>query len=90
MATLPSELTLHVLMRTSLEQARGWVLPGVGVLSEVEGGVTLTGFVQHMDWMARCLAGLHWPIGIVEPPELKTAIKRHAAALVAAAEAHGL
>jgi hypothetical protein len=34
--------------------------------------------------MARYLAGLHWPIMIREPAKLKDALRRHAAALVAA------
>jgi predicted DNA-binding transcriptional regulator YafY len=84
-ATLPSELVLDVLVQTSLENARAWILPGVGTLDAVEGGVALRGYVQDVDWMARYLAGLHWPIVIREPAELKVALKRHAAALVAAA-----
>ena len=84
-ATLPSELVLHVVIRTNMETARQWVLPGVGVLEDVEGGVALTGYVQDVDWMAKYLAGLHWPLTILEPPELKDAMRRHAAALVQAA-----
>ena len=83
---MPSELVLDVLVKTSLESARQWILPGVGTLEEVEGGVALRGFVQDVEWMARYLSGLHWPIVIREPAELKAALKRHAAALVAAAE----
>ncbi len=84
-ATLPSELVLDVLVKTSLENARQWILPGVGTLEAVEDGVALRGYVQDVDWMARYLSGLHWPIVIREPAELKVALKRHAAALVAAA-----
>jgi predicted DNA-binding transcriptional regulator YafY len=86
-ATLPSDLVLDVLVETSLETARQWILAGVGTLEEVEGGVALRGYVQDVDWMARYLAGLHWPFTVIEPPELKVALKRHATALVQAAGA---
>jgi predicted DNA-binding transcriptional regulator YafY len=86
-AMLPSELTLDVRIHTSLEQARRWVLPGVGVLESTEQDdvVALRGYVQDVHWMARYLAGLHWPVTILEPPELKAAIRQHAAALMTAA-----
>jgi predicted DNA-binding transcriptional regulator YafY len=84
-ATLPSELVLDVLVRTTLENARQWILPGVGVLEADEGGVALRGYVQDVTWMARYLSGLHWPIVVREPVELKAALREHAAALVAAA-----
>ncbi|MGE3272427.1 MAG: helix-turn-helix transcriptional regulator [Chloroflexota bacterium] len=87
LATLPSEQVLDVLIRTDLATARQWILPGVGVLEEAEGGVALRGYVQDVQWMARYLAGLHWPFVIREPPELKAELRRHAAALVAATEA---
>jgi predicted DNA-binding transcriptional regulator YafY len=88
-ATLPSELVLDVLVKTSLETARQWILPGVGTLEEVDEGVALRGFVQDVHWMARYLSGLHWPIVVREPPELKEALRQHAAALVAAADGNG-
>jgi predicted DNA-binding transcriptional regulator YafY len=84
-ATLPSELVLDVLVRTTMERAREWILPGVGTLHEDEGGVALRGYVQDVDWMARYLAGLHWPLVVRQPEELKEALRRHAASLVAAA-----
>jgi predicted DNA-binding transcriptional regulator YafY len=83
-ATLPSDLVLDVLVKTSLDNARQSILPGVGTLHEVPDGVALRGYVQDVDWMARYLAGLHWPIVVREPAELKEALRKHAAALVAA------
>lgn len=85
-ATMPSELVLDVLVKTDLTTARQWILPGVGTLEEADGGVALRGYVQDVDWMARYLSGLHWPIVIREPAPLKDAMRRHAAALIAAAE----
>jgi predicted DNA-binding transcriptional regulator YafY len=86
LATLPRELPLDVLVKTTLEDARQVMLPGAGTLVEEEGGVALRGTVQDPDWMARYLAGLRWPILVRQPAELKEALRRHAAALVAATE----
>lgn len=84
-ATLPSELPLDVLIETDLESARHSIMPGVGTLEAVDGGVALRGYVQSVEWMARYLAGLHWPFVVRRPEELKAALRRHAAALVTAA-----
>jgi predicted DNA-binding transcriptional regulator YafY len=81
---LPRELSLRVLVRTTLEQARQLMMPGVGTLDEADGGVVLHGSVQDPDWMARYLASLPWAFEVHEPAQLKDALKRHAAALIAA------
>jgi predicted DNA-binding transcriptional regulator YafY len=83
--TLPRELPLNVLVRATIEEARQRMMPGVGTLEETEGGVVLQGTVQDPDWMAHYLASLPWPFEVREPPALKEALKRHAAALLAAA-----
>jgi predicted DNA-binding transcriptional regulator YafY len=85
LATLPRELPLDVLLRTTLEEARGVMAPGAGVLEEVEGGVRLHGTLQDPEWMARYLARMSWPFVVHEPPALKEALKRLASTLVAAA-----
>jgi predicted DNA-binding transcriptional regulator YafY len=84
LATRPGEFPLDVLVRATLEEARELILPGVGTLAEVDGGVALRGHTQDVEWMARYLAGLPWPIVVRAPNELKAALRRHAAALVAA------
>jgi len=86
LATLPRELPLDVLVRTTLDEARQVMLPGAGTLDEDDGGVALRGTVQDPDWMARYLAGLRWPFVVRQPEELKAALQRHAASLVAATE----
>ena len=85
LATLPRELPLNVLVHTTLEEARQVMLPGAGTLDEADGGVVLHGTVQDPDWMARYLSGLRWTFDVREPPALKEALKRLAAALLAAA-----
>jgi predicted DNA-binding transcriptional regulator YafY len=83
--TLPRELPLSVLVKATLEEARQRMMPGVGALEEAEGGVVLQGTVQDPEWMAHYLASLPWSFEVREPAALKTALKRHAAALMAAA-----
>jgi predicted DNA-binding transcriptional regulator YafY len=82
---LPRELPLSVLVKTTLEEARQRMMPGVGALEPAEGGVMLQGTVQDPEWMAHYLASLPWPFAVREPPQLKAALKKHAAALMAAA-----
>jgi len=85
LATMPRELPLDVLVKTTLEEARGVMAPGAGTLEEVEGGIRLYGTVQDPEWMARYLASLRWPFEVREPPALKEALKRLAATLTTAA-----
>lgn len=85
LATLPRELSLDVLLRTTLEEARGMMAPGAGMLEEVEGGVRLHGTLQDPEWMARYLARMSWPFVVREPPALKEALKRLAATLISGA-----
>jgi hypothetical protein len=82
---LPRELPLSVLVKTTLEEARQRMMPGVGALEPAEGGVMLQGTVQDPEWMAHYLASLPWPFAVREPPQLKAALKKHAAELMAAA-----
>jgi len=85
LATMPREMPLDVLVKTTLEEARGVMAPGAGTLEEVEGGIRLYGTVQDPEWMARYLASLRWPFEVREPPALKDALKRLAATLTTAA-----
>ncbi len=84
-ALLPGRYDLDVLIRTTLGEARPIILPGVGTLDEDEGGVALRGYTQDVDWMARYLASLPWTFVVRQPTELREALRRHAAAMIAAA-----
>jgi predicted DNA-binding transcriptional regulator YafY len=84
-ALLPGRYDLDVLIHTTLEEARSIILLGVGTVDEVEGGVALRGYTQDVDWLARYLAGLPWAFEVRRPDELRDALRRHAAAMIAAA-----
>jgi predicted DNA-binding transcriptional regulator YafY len=84
-ATLPGRYDLEVLFQTTLDAAREIMLPGVGTLEETAEGVVLSGFTQDVDWLARYLASLPWPMLVRQPAELRDALHRHADALIAAA-----
>jgi predicted DNA-binding transcriptional regulator YafY len=85
-ATLPGRYDLEVVLRTTLEVARQVVLPGVGTLDATDDGVRLSGYTQDVDWMARYLSSLPWPMVVRKPAELRDALRRHAEALIAATQ----
>jgi predicted DNA-binding transcriptional regulator YafY len=84
-ALLPGRYDLDVLIHAPLDAARALILPGAGTLDEVPGGVALRGFTQDVDWMAHYLASLPWTFQVRQPDELREALRRHAAAMLAAA-----
>jgi predicted DNA-binding transcriptional regulator YafY len=83
-ATLPGRYDLDVTFGTTIEIARQVVMPGVGTLEATDEGVRLSGHTQDVDWMARYLSSLPWPMVVHRPAELQAALRRHAEALVAA------
>ncbi|MWA05924.1 hypothetical protein F8568_037335 [Actinomadura sp. LD22] len=62
---------LDLLLETSLEQARRRIPATVAALTETTGGVVMTTRAEHLDGMARMLAGLGWPFVIRRPAELR-------------------
>ena len=48
-------------------------------LEEVEGGVILRCSTSDLGWMARVLSGLSCPFVVRQPPELREALRHHAA-----------
>lgn len=80
---------VRVLLRTSMELARGQVPPMLASLEEGEGGVMMHCSVSDLDGMAHFLAGLFCPFVVKSPPELGKALGRHAAELARLAERSG-
>ena len=75
----------EVLLETTLGEAREQV-PTMGIsLEEVPGGVLLRSSTSDLGWMARVLAGLSFPFSVRRPPELREALRRHAAEVAALA-----
>jgi predicted DNA-binding transcriptional regulator YafY len=68
-----------VLLEATLEEAREEVPPMGVALEEAEGAVIMRSSTSDLDWMARVLAGLSFPFVVRRPPELRKALRQHAA-----------
>ena len=77
---------VEVLLQTSMERAREGVTPMLASLEEAEGGVLMRCTTSNLDGMARVVAGLFFPLVVRNPPELRDALKRHAAEIASLAE----
>ena len=77
---------VEVLLQTSMERAREGVTPMLASLEETEGGVLMRCTTSNLNGMARVVAGLFYPLVVRHPPELRDALKRHAAEIAALAE----
>jgi predicted DNA-binding transcriptional regulator YafY len=87
LAAMPQDRwSVEVLLETALEEAREQV-PAIGViLEEAEGGVLMRSSTSDLGWMARVLSRLSFPFLVKGPPELRQALRRHAAEISRQAE----
>ena len=86
LARAPATWSVEVLLETTLEEVRECVPAGMATLDPAEGGVLLRCQVQNLDWLAHFLAGLHVPLVVLRPPELRDALRRLAAYIAGLAE----
>jgi predicted DNA-binding transcriptional regulator YafY len=81
--------SVEVLLEAVLGEARQQV-PSIGTtLKEVPGGVLMRSSTSDLEWMARVLAGLDCAFAVRKPPELREALKQHAAVISLQAEREG-
>ncbi|QKG19223.1 helix-turn-helix transcriptional regulator [Actinomadura verrucosospora] len=71
LAGVPWAHEVEVLLETTLEQARRRIPATVATLAESDGGVVMTTRAEHLDGMARMLAGLGLPFIVRRPEELR-------------------
>ena len=74
-----------VVLRASLDEARERIPLSVGRLREHPDGVLLTTCAEHLDGMARMLAGLGWDVDVITPDALRDELRALADRLRAAA-----
>lgn len=79
--------SVEVLLEATAEEVRPRLLAIGLALEEDERGVVLRASTSDLDWVAHVLAGLYCPFVVREPPELREALRRRAADLLARAEA---
>lgn len=75
LANVPYAHQVEVVLETTLDAAARRIPPTVGRLETVDGGVLLRTRAEHLDGMARMLAGLGFPFVIHRPDELRTAVR---------------
>jgi predicted DNA-binding transcriptional regulator YafY len=73
-----------VLLRIDLAEAQSLVPRTVGSLEAADGGTMLRVGGDDLDWIARYLVGLGCEVEIVDPPELRTVLRKLAHRLLAA------
>ena len=86
LARVPYAHRVEVLLRTDLAAARRRVPPSVATLSEVDGGVLLAGWAEHLDGMAAMLSGLGCRFTVREPAALRDEVRALAERLRADAD----
>lgn len=82
-ATIPASYTAEVLLKTDLETARRDVFPAMATLSPHPEGVLMRCTTDNLRWLARTLSGFSFDWQVQSPVELTTALREHAAAIVA-------
>lgn len=85
-ATMPDVWHIEVLLKATLEEAAARVPPDTAVLEPTASGVLLRCWAEHLNWMARFLIWIGVPFVVIQPLELKEAIKALAAKAVAMVE----
>ena len=79
LGSVPRSLAVEVELDTDLETARRHISAEVATLEEMpSGGLVLRGYTDAPDWMARLLARIGCRLTVLQPPELRDALRRHA------------
>lgn len=77
-ATLPRDFTFKVVLKTDMVAAQDAISGVLGVLEAQGEHVLFRGSVDDIHWFARLLAGLPFEFVVHEPPQLRTALLKHA------------
>jgi predicted DNA-binding transcriptional regulator YafY len=83
LANTPADWEVEILLHTDLQSAQERIPADLAIIEERSNGLHMTCRIHDLNWLARFLAGLHFPITILQPPELRTALKEHAEYLLA-------
>ena len=86
LAAVPSTWSVEVWIGATIGEARRLMHLSRAYFEEVDDGVILRGNVADLHWLAGRLGGVDVPLRVRTPPELRTALRRHALALVSYAD----
>jgi hypothetical protein len=65
-----------------MEKARERVSQATGILQEVAGGTLLLLRAEDLEWAARFLVTINLPFVVINPPELRTELRRLAQSII--------
>jgi predicted DNA-binding transcriptional regulator YafY len=85
--TLPGERRVTVLLETTLAAARERISPAAGTLratppGQIPAGVVFRASGPSLEGAAAYLAGLGFPLRVLDPPALRDALRRHVSRLL--------
>jgi predicted DNA-binding transcriptional regulator YafY len=87
LAAMPQDRwSVEVLLEATLEEAPEQSPPMGLALEKAGSRVILRSSTSDLGWMARVLAGLSFPFVVRRPPELREALRQHAAEIASLAE----
>lgn len=86
LATAPGAWAVEALLETTLDLARQRVPAAMATLEAAPEGVIFRCHAENLDWIARFLVGLEFPLVVRHPPELRDALRKLAAEVAATAE----
>jgi len=86
MASVPYLWMAEVRLEVTPEEARRLIGPGEGTMESLDGAVLLRIGADDLEWIARRVARLGVPFTVLDPPELRHAVRSEAARLAACAE----
>ncbi|HVB63386.1 MAG TPA: WYL domain-containing protein, partial [Nitrolancea sp.] len=75
-ATMPADWPVEIVLRLSIAEAKQRIPPGYAVLQPIEDGVRLGGAFNDLDAVARFLVSLGCRFVVIEPQELRAALRR--------------
>ena len=84
-ATLPRQFSFTILLKTDLVTAQSEIIEVLGLLEPHVDGVLLQGSTDNLDWLARQIARFPCEFVVLEPEELRAALRRRAAELMSSA-----
>jgi predicted DNA-binding transcriptional regulator YafY len=86
LARVPYRHEVEVLLHADPDEVRRRVPATAGTVTPANGGAHLFCRAEHLDGMARMLAGLGWDFTVIRPPELRAEVARFGRHLIALAE----
>ena len=75
MALMPGAYQLEVLIKAPMEEAQQVIPRAMGTLEQTDEGVLLRRAIPQVDWIAYFLVGLDLPLRVIQPVELRDAIR---------------